>query len=78
MSNQILIVSTHDTNSPSSSIHYLLIELTGDDIISQLSEKLDPSVLETTIGGDDARPFNSSKYLQGEFHRDFTAILNDP
>jgi hypothetical protein len=59
-------------------LHYLQYYLlTGDDIIAQLSEKIDPSVLETSIGGGDARPFNSTKYLQGDFQKDFTSILND-
>ena len=54
-----------------------LLLLTGDDFIAQLSEKIDPSILETSIGGGDARPFNSTTYLQGDFQKDFTALLND-
>lgn len=54
-----------------------LLLLTGDDFIAQLSEKIDPSILETSIGGGDARPFNSITYLQGDFQKDFTSLLND-
>ena len=56
-------------------LSFLLI--IGDEIKLKLHEKIDVNVLETSLGGDDDRPFVSSEYLQADFSRDFSAILND-
>ena len=41
-----------------------------------LQEKIDPKILESSLGGDDNRTFDSSTYLQGDFTRDFADIIN--
>jgi hypothetical protein len=43
----------------------------------ELSKDIDLSVLESTLGGDDTRPFDSDRYLAAPFHYDFTTILNE-
>lgn len=45
---------------------------------NQLFHDADKSILESCVGGDDSRPFESAKYLRGAWDRDFLAILNEP
>lgn len=42
----------------------------------QLSQDVDPAVLETCVGGEDSRPFVSATYLGGPFELDYRSILD--
>jgi hypothetical protein len=46
-------------------------------IREQLSADIDPAILETEIGGDDQRPFESNVYMNAEFHLDFLSALEN-
>ena len=45
--------------------------------VCQLMKEVDASVLETCVGGTDARPFHSATYLAAPFTTDFNQVLND-
>ena len=47
------------------------------DVRMSLMENIDPKILETSLGGDDDRTFESKVYLQGDFIRDYAHILNE-
>lgn len=45
--------------------------------LKTLEKDIDPAMLETSIGGKDSRPFDSSLYINGDFNKEFNAILSD-
>ena len=47
----------------------------AEQLRKQLLEKIDPTVLEASCGGDDTRPFLSLTYLDAEFHLDYFSIM---
>lgn len=52
--------------------------LSNEDMLepdNSLFRDIDKSVLETTFGGTDHRPFRSQKYLHGKFDEDYLTIL---
>mmetsp|Transcript_13586 Transcript_13586/g.13163 ORF Transcript_13586/g.13163 Transcript_13586/m.13163 type:complete len:260 (-) Transcript_13586:91-870(-) len=49
--------------------------LKGDDARIQLLKEIHGAVLETSVGGEDKRPFNSKMYLEGDFKKCFASIL---
>ena len=42
-----------------------------------LKEDISLDVLETSLGGNDSRPFNSEFYLKQKFETDFLTALNE-
>ena len=43
------------------------------EISAQLSVEIDPQILESSIGGQDERPFHSELYLDAPFEVDYLA-----
>ena len=46
------------------------------EMMKELSNEIDASILEESIGGQDSRPFVSSDYLNEDFDRDYLYALN--
>lgn len=52
------------------------IQFVRDGHLSEtLAETIDLDVVETSLGGNDARPFNSQRYLNAPFDMDYYTLL---
>jgi CRAL/TRIO domain/CRAL/TRIO, N-terminal domain len=47
----------------------------SQDLHRKLRDAIEPHILESSLGGEDSRPFVSSAYLGGDFRKDFWSIL---
>ena len=57
-----------------------IVMLTNADmsnLSNQLYADIDQSILETSLGGGDDRPFDTKLYLQGPFQKEMQAILSE-
>lgn len=53
-----------------------MLRLPPEAIRKRLLEEIDVDVLESCLGGNDSRPFDSSAYLSAPLDKDFYTILN--